>query len=326
MLTLTLEIMYKSLLWSKFLEDFRIQHYVVFNDDLPADIVRYIHCDQNNTQTWFYMHSCGTNDYFTPPGREDVLDTLWAFYATHHFVIWGRKMENYYKKHPNYIKNFDRFGSLWSELIRCAQERLTSNVPRIKINEKCSPQKIIGVFDTSFTETCPLSYKDMVLFVEGLLQLLDDFPDIGIIFKNKVSLKFLSEHVPQIIPYYQKLKDHPHCYFPDVENTDPAEFAAASDLVISAPFTSPSIEALGAGIKAIYYDASNRFPGCYFDRFPRFVAHNYDELKDYVEYWLYKTTPGEFEMFLNTHIKGEIHEHLDGKAITRFRQQLSKRS
>jgi polysaccharide biosynthesis PFTS motif protein len=325
MLILTLEIMYKSLLWSKLLEDYHVQHYVVFNDDLPADIVRYIHCNQNNTQTWFYIHSCNTNDFLTPLGREDVMDTLYAFYATHHLVVWGRKMENYYKKHPNYVKNFDLFGCLWSELIRSAQERPASNAPRIKINEKCSPKKIIGVFDTSFTETCPLSYKDMILFVEGLLQLLDDFPDVGIIFKNKNSLKLLSEHVPHIIPYYQKLRDHPHCYFPDVENTDPTECVAASDLIISAPFTSSSIEALGAGIKAIYYDASHRFPGCYYDRFPRFVAHNYDELKDFVEYWLYGNTLEEFEMFLNTHIKEEIHEYVDGKAITRFRQQLSRR-
>jgi polysaccharide biosynthesis PFTS motif protein len=324
MLPLTLEIMYKSLIWSKLLEEYHIRHYVVFNDYLTADTVRYIHCDQNDTQTWCYIHSSSTNDLITPPGEEEVIDIQFAFYATHHLVVWGRKMENYYKKHPNYIKNFDLSGCMTSELIRNALEPPASNIPRTKINEKCSPKKIIGVFDTSFTEICPLNYRDMARFVEGLLQLLDDFPEVGIIFKDKKSVEWLSEYVPQIIPYYQKLRDHPRCYFPDVENTDPTECIAASDLIISAPFTSPSIEALGAGIKAMYYDASDKFPGCYYDRIPRFVAHNYDELKDFVEYWLYGTTAEEFELFMNTHIKGEIHEHLDGKAVTRFRQQLSR--
>ncbi|AGB02344.1 polysaccharide biosynthesis PFTS motif protein [Methanoregula formicica] len=323
MLSLTLEILYKSLLWSKFFEDYHVGHYVVFNDDLPADIIRYIHADRSHTRTWFYIHSCSTNDFLTPPGMDDVLDTLYAFYATHHLVVWGRKMENYYRKHPHFIQCFDRFGCLFSEQVREARERPDTNTPRQKLLMKCHPKKIIGVFDTSFTETCPLGFEDMIRFVSGLLQLLEDFPDIGIIFKNKNSLKLLSEYVPQILPHYQKLQDHPRVYFTDADNTDPTECLAAADLVISAPFTSSSIEAIGAKIPALYYDASNRFPGCYYDRIPRFVAHNYAELKDFVNYWLIFCPPAEFEVYLNSYFKGELHEDFDAKAISRLREQLA---
>jgi polysaccharide biosynthesis PFTS motif protein len=137
-------------------------------------------------------------------------------------------------------------------MVRIAKEDPSSNEPLHKITRMCSPKKIIGVFDTSFTETCPLGYRDMIQFVEGLLCLLDEIPDLGIIYKNKNSLQVLSEHVPEILPYYKKLQDRPRCYFTDLEKTDPTECIVASALVISAPFTSSTIEALGAGTRALY--------------------------------------------------------------------------
>jgi len=332
---LTLEIIYKSALWLRFLEKYHLQHYVSTNEYLPADVVRYIHLNRVGVKTWCYIHSCSTDDFITPPRQDDILSPHYSYFAYHHLIVWGEKMEKYYRKHPGHIQYYDHFGCLWSELIRIAKENPKASEVLIAAKEKFKEQnikKIIGVFDTSFTdkdtqfvEACPLNYKDMIAFTDGLFRLLEEFPEICILFKNKLSYNSMQIHTPEIIPYYQKLIDHPRCYFPYLETTcsDPTEITAASDLIISAPFTSPCIEALGAGIKAIYYDASHKFPGCYYDRIPQFVAHNYNELKDFVEYWLYKTTPEEFDTFLNEYIKGELEENIDGKAISRFREKLS---
>ncbi|MHB8163395.1 MAG: polysaccharide biosynthesis PFTS motif protein [Methanoregula sp.] len=323
---LTLEILYKELLWQKLLEDYHMKHFVSYNEYLPSDIIRFICCDQKQIQTWNYAHSCGTNDFFTPPRHDDILDTLFSFYAYHHMILWGGKMERFYHQHPNFIQNFDRMGCFWSELVVRSREKPSSNEVLVRIKNKFLNNKeikyTVGVFDTSFGETCPCHYGNIIDFIQGILQLLNDFPEIGVIYKNKKSLKTLSALEPAIVPYYKKIQEHPRCYFTDTENADPAETIAISDLVISAPFTSPNIEALGSRTKAVYYDASGQFREYYYDQFPQFVAHNYKELSDLVEYWLKTATDNDFKKFLNTYIKGEIDEHLDGMAITRFRKKL----
>lgn len=332
---LTLEILYKSALWEMFLQKYSLDHYVSYNEYLPADVVRYIYFNRAGIETWCYQYSNSTDDFITPPGEDDILNPHYSYWAYHHLVVWGKKMEKYYCKHPGQIQHFDSLGCLWSEHVRISKEYPSQNSVLTGAKQKflgLGVEKIIGVFDTSFTdldtsftEACPITYKDMISFVDGLLQLLNTHPTIGIIFKNKFTKNYLQKHVSQIVPIYQQLKEHPRCYFPYGEDNvygDPTECVAASDLVISAPFTSSCIEALGAGTKAIYYDATNKFPGCYYDRIPKFVAHNYGALKDYVVYWLYKNTPEEFEMFLHNYVEGELEEHIDGKAITRFREKL----
>jgi hypothetical protein len=52
------------------------------------------------------------------------------------------------------------------------------------------------------------------------------------------------------------------------------------------------------------------------------VAHNYEELKKLVNYWLYEVTDKEFDNFLNKYVKNEIDPYLDGKALTRLRKLL----
>ena len=97
-----------------------------------------------------------------------------------------------------------------------------------------------------------------------------------------------------------------------------------SDLVISECFTSPTVEALGARRKSIYFDASGKFRNSYYDKSPNLVAHNYNELKKIVNFWLYQITDKEFDGYLDTYIKKELNIFADGKAITRFRELLVK--
>ena len=115
---------------------------------------------------------------------------------------------------------------------------------------------------------------------------------------------------------------YPRCYTTTGSQSDPSEVTAISDLVVSACFTSVTVEALGARKRAIYFDATGKFRNLYFDRFPRFVAHSTDELIDLVRYWLYENSEQEFTAFLETYIKGELESYLDGKAITRFRERI----
>lgn len=74
--------------------------------------------------------------------------------------------------------------------------------------------------------------------------------------------------------------------------------------------------------KAIYYDVTGKHIGdnYYYNRFPNLVAHNYEELKRLINYWLYEITDQEFNNFLNRYVKDELDPYLDSKAISRLQK------
>jgi len=153
--------------------------------------------------------------------------------------------------------------------------------------------------------------------------LLQDFPEVGIVFK---AMKW-PEETPYLNEIYNRLKNHPRCllfYMWDKEGISASEVIAFSDFTISCAYTSPSAEALGAKKKAIYYDVAGTDLGdkYYYNRYPNFVAHSYEELKKLTKYWLYEATEEQFEEFLNRYVKDEIDPYLDRKALTRLRKLL----
>ena len=327
---LTPEILYRYLVWEAFSEQYSIKHYVSYNEYLPSDIIRNVVLEKQGIKTWCYAHSCNNLDLITPKKFKELLVTHYAYYYYDNFVVWGNKMANHYRDHPTNIKNFLILGCLWSEHIMDVKEKNLGNETLFNAREKfakngiISPQKVIGVFDTSAEDITPLHKEDMIIFINSVLRLLNECPDVVIIFKNKKSLKYILRVEPDLAPFYNKIRDHPRCFLTDELYADPSEVIAASDLIISAPFTSPTIEALGARIKAFYYDPTNRFSGCYYDYIPNFVAHNFRDLITFVNYWLYKISEEDHNIFIDTYVKEELDRYADGRAITRFRELLAK--
>jgi polysaccharide biosynthesis PFTS motif protein len=237
-------------------------------------------------------------------------------------------MEQYYRSHPNNIRHFHKLGCLWSEHVRIINEQKLDNttldilLQKFEKNNMKTPKKIIGVFDVSTGSDAPLTETDIIEFINGILLIAERYPDYGIIFKKKWSYKKMSGLTPNLIKYYKKIEYHSRCHLTDEMDSDPSETIAAADLVISAPFTSPTIESLGAQKKAIYFDPTGRFRNTYYDQIPGFVAHSSDELTTSIDYWLNEITDEQFHTFLKSHILCELDEYLDGLAITRFRQKL----
>lgn len=322
------EIMFRFLLWKRFEEKYKIHHYVTYNESLPTDIIRNIVLENQGVSTWLYAHSIGTNDFFSRQGHKEIMEKMYAYFHYDHYVVWGEKMELYYRKHPHNIRNFHKMGCLWSEHVRIINENGLDNDALNALQQKfvdnniSGPKKIIGVFDVSTGHDAPLTEKDMIAFINGILQMLDESPTFGVIFKKKWSYKKLTFYTPNLVKYYKKLESHPRCYLTDEIDTDPSETIAASDLVISAPFTSPTIESLGAKRKAIYFDATGKFRDTYYDQIPRFVVHDRNELIKTIDYWLNEISDEQFLAFLNRYVLHELDEYMDGMAITRFRQKL----
>jgi len=316
----TLENLGAYLKWQRFFEEFEIRHYVAYNDRGYHHIMRNILFSQRGVTSWLYAHTCHSNDLFETSG-EKFPDADFAYLCFDYLVCWGDQLKRYYLMHPTHIKQILPTGCLWSEHVRMIEDQHIDNAlfKRLKGDDK----KIISVFDTTFWNVV-LTSDEMCEFMSGISRLAREIPGLRIILKRKWAMKdMIACGVPKLEQVYREFESQSNCIILNAEESDAAEAIAVSDLAISACFTSPTIEALGAGKKGIYFDPQGRFKGSYYDAIPNFLAHNYEELKQFVQYWLFEADNAKFNTWIETYIKNEIDYRVDGKAITRFREYLT---
>lgn len=322
----TIGILYKYMTWTHFLQKYKLKHYVVYNHFEKYHIVRNILFSHYGIDTWYYLHSSNFIKFYKKPQENIQLRYVEISYMHYdNLVSWGESSDDIFIQLPNSILNNRKLGCIWSEHVRMIiNKELSSNLKETAHKKfEGGPTKIIALFDTTFGDDVPLQVNDMILFIEGILIILKRHPEIGVIFKGKWSRDELVNKNLKISKKYDELISHERCFFIDGQSGDASEVIAASDLVISACFTSTTIEALGARKKAIFFDSTNRFRGCYYDKFPNLVGHSLDELDDMVKYWLYEVNDEQFSKYLDNFIKGKFDSYADGKAITRFRELLS---
>jgi len=307
--------------WEIFADNYKIKNYV--RKMLQDNISKIYILSQHGTKSWFIYSDSQAGDYYSGWDEKIRVYPIHSFMYYDYGVTYGDKVRRFLQNQRNFIKEYITTGVLFCQIVREVQEKKLRS-PIFDIMKKRNLAKnVIGVFDTTYGNDVPLKVKDGIRFGNDILKLLDESQEIGIIFKAKKE----PELTPDLTPIYDKLKNHERCIFfsrYDESGISAPEVIAASDLVISAAYTSPTVEALGAKKKAIYYDVGGHNIGdkYYFNRFPKFVAHDYNELKKLVNYWLNEVTDREFEDFLNVYVKNEMDPYLDGKALTRLRKLL----
>ncbi len=316
--------------WSAILQEISIKHFITLNDEGIDHIGRNILLNKTGAKTWYYAHSASLGYINVPPIRH----WLWSFLYYDYYVSWNNEMVEYYKLHPQKINNYLSIGCMWSQSIAEIMEgRMPSQLKEEAFtNFERDEFKVVSFFDSSYVPNSYSLLEDGVTFYQCILKLLEEFPDMLAIVKEKkpeeTVLKVYESFggtsdvfYEQYKPTLDRLRKHPRCYVTGYQG-DPSEVIAMSDLTITYAFSSSTLEALGARKKAVFFDPGNRRRGCLYDKIPNFVAHNYNKLKKLVHYWLYEVTDKGFEDFLNTHVKDEIDPYLDGKALSRFRELL----
>jgi polysaccharide biosynthesis PFTS motif protein len=227
--------------------------------------------------------------------------------------------------HKNRVSNFLNVGCLWSEHIRDISDKEAYEEPLGSIRLECKKnhKKIISVFDTSFGGQSFLNSDDMECFLKGILRLSEERRDLFFIIKPKFALDIGRIKFSKILAYYKDMMTRQDFYvFEDL--CDPSGLIAVSDLSISACFSSTTKEAWGTRKKAIYYDATGLWRGAPSDYLPCIVAHSYEKLAAFVDYWLYKITDKEWDVYIEKYIRPGIDPYCDGRGITRFRELLIK--
>jgi polysaccharide biosynthesis PFTS motif protein len=330
MIRLTMEIFDQYLSWGCFFRKYRVRSYISYNDFLPRSIIRNLVFHENGVESYYFIHSSHFMNVFMPRDQEELQNVEFLYLYFDYLVSWGKKVSRAFQFPRNHIREYAEVGCLWSEQIM----RIAKTARPVEIREDISHRvykrswleckKIIGVYDTSFGPETPLQGIDMIRFIEGILCMVDRYPEVAVILKNKNPWDEIAGKTPEIMHYYQRLQLHPRCFFASDLDLSSEEIIASSDLIVAACFTAPGVEALGARRKALYFDPTGKFRRTYFDTFPQLVAHSLDDLCSLVRYWIYEIPDSEFDRFLEETIKGEIDAFVDGKGLTRFREMLCR--
>lgn len=318
-------------------KNIRFENYIYTNQESPRQIALNILIRNRGAQTWNYALFVGGGLLYVPR-REDFparRHCLWAFLNSDHYVGINDDAALYFKTHYQKVHEYHTVGSLYSELVR----EISESVPKEVLVEKYFPQqmpsgrKIISFFDTSFIDSpdCrTTTFDDALSFYREILKLLQEIPEPLFIIKTKKNPAYFLAPDSQwsslrkgkeLMALWEELRANP-CVFWAGDAGDIPSILAVSDLVISYCFSSTTVEALGAGKKAIWYESRDNHVGLYYDAIPGLVVHGYEDLKKRI-HELLEEDPQNYQTYFQQHILGRVESHGDGLALTRFRKLLA---
>lgn len=305
------------------------ENYVYTNQDDLEQRWRNALVRRSGARSWCFTSAIG-GGYLYGSGPEGM-HRLFAYQNPDRLVTSSRQLVDYHRRHRQRVRDYHAIGNIWAEGIRHLVETGARDELRAAWFGERAGKRIVAWFDTTFieAENSESTYQEALDWYRDLRRLLDDL-DIVAVVKPSKDDAFFTERSGQwshplgarVVALLDELRADPRIHFAGHQG-DPASVIAASDLTVTFCFSSVSAEALGARRRAIWYEPGQRWRGMLYDGAPGLVTHGYDELVTRVRALLFETDDGTWERALDRDVKGLVEEHLDGRAVTRFRALLA---
>lgn len=317
------------------------ENYIYTNQESTQQIALNILIRNEGGTTWNYALFLGGGLLYVPR-REDFSTRrhwLWAYLNSDHYVAVSRDAVEYSRTHFQHIRHYHVVGSLYSEMVReCVRENSREAVGLKWFGPEWRPGlKIVSFFDTSFIDSrdCQTTtFDDAISFYSDILRLMKETRDILFVIKAKKNEGYYLapdfqwsslEKGGRIVALWERLKQDGKVFWAGDRGDIPL-IIAMSDLVVSYCYSSPTVEALGAGKKSLWYESRDNHAGLYYDSIPGLVVHGYEALVKRMHDLLYEESDEAYENYLKLNILGRVESHLDGRALTRLRQLLANPS
>ncbi len=328
-LNAALKDMYSYLRWSGLSRKIKIKNMISFCDPGIQACTRNIILKQHGARTIYYMESANYGCILSKNGSPNLFRVnLHGFVRYDTFIAWNDLVPKYFAAQQATFNQIVNVGCLWSENIRNFDANQGPSSLKQRVQEKGirGAFKIISVFDTSFDDHSLITYADGFKFLEDILKLLEIFPNIFILYKEKKVKKYhmdLTSLHQNMFGLYSLVANHPRALFLEAAQSV-SEMISLSDLTISMAFTSPSYEALSFGRRGIWHDPLNKFRAAYYSQIPGLVSHSYGELVQSVKDLLWDTKDDQYRNYLEKEIRGKLENYLDGRALTRFQKVITE--
>lgn len=315
-------------LWSAWLRSHRVKDFVTYSDVTPWHAARNALFRRAGVRTVYLVDSVNSgNVWDTDRAQSRHLNESWCFQSYDLVVSWCPFYTRYQKAHPQNIGRYVDVGSLYADpIIAIASGR--SPQPLASKLEATKGLKVLAAFDSSYHDDGVATYRDGVAFLEDLLRLVDDRPDLFLILKEKTPRRLLGlfSFIPGELDRMNELlaafDHHPRCLLPGHEAGAAACLAAAA-AVVSYPFTSTTALGLASGRPAFYYDPTGKFGPNAFERVPGLVVRGYPALRARIDNLFNPSSPDAHSRWMREHIIPEFEPYADGRALDRLRALLN---
>ena len=323
--------------WFDFFRFYSLEHIIYSNRESSDQIAFNILARGKNASTHCYSSFIGGGLlYAKTKDFSESRHLIWSFLNSDVFYAVSDNVVDYYRMHYQDVREFYSVGSLYSEMVvECEREMDKDSLLLDYFPSSAGPgKKVVSYFDTSFIDddAFATSYDDAIASYQDILRLVDDFQECLFILKPaKQESYYISfeniwaspEKGEKIVGLIEQLKNHPRVIWAGA-NGDIPEIMAMSDLVITHCISSPTVEALGAGKKAIWYESGEKHLGILYDQIPGLVIHGYEDLRACVTNLLNTVTEDEYQAYLSEHIRGQVVASTDGNALSRIREIITK--
>lgn len=311
---------YQYAKWFGVLEATRLRHFVSYCDMMDLQTIpRNILMRRAGVQTWFYLDSSHVMCYFAGPSRplDQMVHKAFSFMLYDHFVSWSKELTDFYVRHRGSFGTVHEVGCLWSEHLAAAAGT-AGGALRATLDAKRAGRKLIAVFDSTYNDESMTTYSDGASFAAGILKLAGASPNAYIVVKEKTAHARFPDARTRAA--YDELARHERVLLLDPKES-PSELMAMADVIVSFPFTSTTFEALAAGRKALWFDATDKFRGTFFAAVPGLVCHDAGSLERRVAELL-TCADDDWKAFIRDRVRGTVEPHCDGRALTRWRGLL----
>ena len=276
--------------WGAVLASIAFREYIYTNKESAAQIALSCLFETKNIYTWSYSQFVGGPHQTDGPNTPfDSHHVLWSFLKSDEWLTHGPAFIDSMRCHRQQVRRYRDIGSLFSDMIAGLQPQdararladLFAGVPRLS-------GTWIGVFDTSYMDIPGLysSYEAALAFVNDMIDLADRHAECAFLFKpSKPDARFVGRRQKWASPLQGASVVAARRRFAQLSNAillpdwvDPALLIAASDLVITDIFSSPSADALAAGVPAFWYSALENTRDYPYALVPDLVAQGRSEL------------------------------------------------
>lgn len=311
--------------WTTFLERHAVDHFVIHASFEYAHVGRNLLMRKAGVKTWYFTDSANSGQVWRQ--SEPYLNPLWGYLTYDCMFVWNDDLRRYLAAHPQAVGRFEVGGCLWAQHVR--EQRESGGARELKrLLTSMAPGKeprIIGVFDSWFHPEARMKCSHLLRFIADVETLLDRIGEVVVVFKRKKTRGVVGPGrwpgAERVFEAMDRLAKHPRCL---VLETDfpTSRVVAASDLVISFPFTSVTYEALCAGVRAIYHDAAGDVAESIYEGVPGLVTHGTKDLLRRVHELLFEIGDDAYQSFLERYVRGRLDPSGDTYAIDRFRSLL----
>jgi len=285
----------ERILWEIFYNKFDVNRVIrmMVKENLTSSIVH----KKNNTKTIFIYFST-TMEIVAQPKKMGVSTCHDYSHMMFDSVISSKVSNNWFKTQKNHICEYIEIGPVFTELVYKAKNNRSDLRKGLGI---ASRSKVISFLDHTVGYRGVLTFESYKLFIDSMLTLASENPDICFLFKGKKNVSIMKSIMgDDYLNIVQRFKRASNIVYIDNSQLTSFDVVGMSDLVVSAPMSSVIFESLCGGVRAISFDPLKQYTkyDIFTNNLANFNATSYSHLSELVDYWVYQCTDVEFNDFL----------------------------